>query len=398
MQPVRLTSGHYIIIFFYAFTPFLYFLKPFEMSYPIISILLRIAEPLLILCLGVLLLRRFIRISKFKFDVYLICLILFSIYGVILGFIMNNEPRYIISGFVHILTGLLCYSYFKYEGAGEPVFALFMRHMVYITVPFYVFAIGFLYVSNKFLGTSYYIGLDCPILLLALFWFLQQKKAVYMLLIAGLIFLSGKRGILLVGILGTVFATFTYPFSKSLLYIRSALIVAVGIVVLQFSGVNVIDQISNSKVYEKVTSAANNDINFYSAGRLEEITSALDEWTSNPAKITFGSGLGFSYTFKYEDYSLPDDEDYHNIHFSPLNILLIWGAPISILLALLLATKFWELRGSLSGVLGIGRLTVISLLAYSCFVFNIFQEPMLWTLVGMFSALKNTASRVGIST
>lgn len=376
-----LSIVHYTIIIFYGITPFIYFLRPLEEISVIAKISLRILEPLLIMITSAAIYIKILNEKSFKVDWYFSIMILMTFYAFLIGLIMGNEIRYVLSGISHILAGLLTYWFFKHYYHNEQLIKKFINKVIIVSLIANSFAIGFMYLSNKILGTSYYIGLDSSVLLLGLFWALNNKNLLNILLFLGLIFISGKRGVLVSGILTMGIAFLTSPVYRLGITMRLFFIGFVSLMAVPLLGIDLLEIQSVKKIFQ----FTDFDLNYYSAGRIEEIFSAFIDWAKKPIEILVGSGLGFSFTYVYFDSNMtvPDS---HNVHFSPMNILIIWGFPISIMIYCLFMYLIYSVMGTLKGINGTIRLTVISLFIYSMFVFNIFNEPLLWALIGILAS------------
>ncbi|MFD0673667.1 O-antigen ligase family protein [Cohnella sp. GCM10027633] len=376
---------HQAVIAFYAVAPFLYLLKPMQGS-TAVSVLLRMMEPLLIVIAGGILLVQIVRSGKIKIDIYIVIFLFLMMYGFFTGIFMGNEISSVFSGFSHLLAGILLYWYNKNCNLEQGDIEYFVVKLIKYAVYANTIVILLMYAVNKLIGPTYYIGLDASIYLLALYWWLDRKKLLMMPFVLAMIFLSGKRGVLVVSMFGYWLSWLTLSVSRARLYVKLILVGIVLLIGLQVSGVD----LSQTKAYQKIEAIRSLSIAEYSSERIAEVKSAWKGWVESPTEVLFGSGLGFSYTFYYDDPKITPEENYHNIHFSPLNVLVIWGLPLSIVAFLLLAYQMWRIRGRFTGLDGVMRLTAYSYFLYSIFVFNLFNEPVLWTFVGL---LLNPASR-----
>ena len=377
----RLNIVHYAVIFFYSISPLLYFLRTWEKGSFIVSVLLRSIEPLLIMITAIAILYHgFFRVNK-----YIIVMLIVTGYAVSVGLIMGNEARYVLGGLSHVLAGLLLFWYMRCHNHSEELLERFLKTTIKVTIYFFAISIIVLLKSKEILGVSLYIGLASQVLLLAVFWAFQYRASWSLLASLGLIFMSGKRGVIVAAAFGMLIMTGASLIKRGKTILKLGSIGLVALLLLNLIGVNVVQ----SRSVKKVISFTETGLTEYSSGRLDEIKSALGEWKSQPLKVVFGSGFGFSYTYIYSDEQFPDVPNYHNVHFSPLNVLIIWGVPLSLFILICFTGMLWKIRGPLVGPGGVARVTVYALVFYSFFVFNIFNEPLLWTLVGMLSGIRS---------
>ncbi len=133
---------------------------------------------------------------------------------------------------------------------------------------------------------------------------------------------------------------------------------------------------TNEKLFNKYTLNANATMDDYSSGRWNEVISAYQWWTQNSENIILGSGFGFNYTYLQSNKKNQDIDHYKNIHFSYLNPLVIFGVPISIVYGLCLLLLFFKILKRLPPAYLYLKLSCLSFLAYACFVFDLFDEPI----------------------
>ena len=382
-RPASLRLIEQGVIAYYMMCPLQYFLRQLDSESIIRTVGMRLLMPLL---LGTTLCAMLARPRRADLYVHLIALA--TVQAFIIGLARENDPFYLISTATRIATGFVIYWYFSTDYWDSGRLDLFLSRFSTWTTASYAVAIAALWFCREILGTGIYLGLSCQALLLPMHWFAARGRPLPTVATLLLMFLSGKRGVLLAAALGL---TFQFSVSRRL---RSARSLA-GLAVLSLAfwpAAQYLDfDIANNPAIQKlmaVYSHAELDLNKYSSGRLAELQSAYYDFTSSDTVIAIGGGLGWAYTFY--DPTSPDRDvrDYHNIHFSWMNIFVIWGAPLGIIVLGVVLLRLMTVQGPLSGPAGVARCCILSLLVYTCFVYNLFDGVLLWCLVGILVALK----------
>ncbi|MGI1677496.1 MAG: O-antigen ligase family protein [Cellvibrionaceae bacterium] len=372
------------IIVYYALSPFLYLVRTLVGDFGFSAIILRSLEPCLILVVFLSLLN----LQKIKINIIIVSMILLGIYGIVVGFLNENKPVDVVSGMSHFYMGVLLCAYFYSVDTLSNMnrFMMLLSFYCIISISIVLFV---MYTLPYWAGIQIYLGLACQILIIIFFYNVHQKKITISILTLLLILASGKRGVLVA--LFIAFAASFFPFfvkyhSKEMLKITSIIIIAASFVF--FFNAPVLD-----KFLSKFSINNTSTLNSYSSGRINEISSAFNFFYNTNNNILLGKGFGFSYTYVNDDKNIPDVEGYRNIHFSYLNPLLIFGLPLAffyycILLLVFFKVSNFGLRGSIYL-----KWSVFSYFVYACFVFNLFNEPILWMCIGIVFRAKNFLAR-----
>ncbi|NGN98467.1 hypothetical protein G5S52_12655 [Grimontia sp. S25] len=301
-----------------------------------------------------------------------------SIYGSALGLLNDNSIYDIVAGAMHFLLGPLVYYYFRTSEL-EHVSEYFFERLCYITLLSYSIVILAMYVLPKLLGINIYLGLASQVLIFSFFYYLAKNKLLLSAMTLGVIFLSGKRGVFVALIFSScvfLFPHFIRYYYKTLLKFLAISITAI-IVTISISP-ELVD-----KAVDKFSIGSDFSLETYSSGRVEELSSAVGAWTSNDGNIVLGTGFGFRYTFLYSDPNIPDVNNYKNVHFSYINPIISFGVILGPLYLLVVLLMFFSCLQNKNENFRFLKWCAVSFLIYSAFVFNLYNEILLWMILGM---------------
>lgn len=376
----KLNTVEKFIIAFYFFSPFMYLIRVIFGDTLLGFILVRTMQPLLIV---VVLLALYF--SRVRFDLYSSAAILFLIYGVVAGFVNENKLFDIVTGASHFLIGFLLYLYYRNKKISECHLIKFLKITTYWCLISISFVISFLYVSEAVIGVNIYLGLASQVLIPLIFYAVYKKNSSLFIFILLLVVLSGKRGVLFAILLGFAFS-FLPLFLSSYRKFLAKIILCIVIIfpTALIFGDNSFDiLIRKFEINEKMT------IDRYTSGRFAELKSAMDYWHSNNVRRLMGAGFGFTYTYMQENKALPDVDNYKNVHFSYFNPLIIFGFILGyiylLLFFILLITVLIRTtsKGSIRPLL---KASIFSYAIYACFAFVLFNEPLLWMIMGFLNS------------
>ncbi|MGS2716923.1 O-antigen ligase family protein [Eionea flava] len=373
----KLNPVEILIIVFYSCSPFLYLIRVFFGDQDVFSVVLRLFEPLLILTTFFCLL-----LKQVKLNYYAIIQSLILFWGVCIGLLSKNYIFNIVSGASHFIAGLLVYIYFFNMNKSFDRMLWFLERLSYFVIIAIGIVIAFIYYSNAY-GRSVYLGLACQILIPVFFVLCYKKKLVLAILCFLLIVLSGKRGVLLSFVLGVLAVAVPLAFSRYFNFKYFMYLLGGVLLVTIFVSLGLGDG-----MFSRLQFDGSRGINEYSSGRYQEFYSATIYWLSDSFRTLWGAGFGFTYTYIYDTPNLSDVQNYKNVHFSYLNPLISFGLFFGGVYLLSFAFLILGLLVKLSYCKGLGlayKASIITFCIYACFVFNLFNEPIFWAVLGSLS-------------
>lgn len=361
---------------FYSLSPYLYILRVLLPDSIITWIALRFLEPFMIIVLVFSL----FYMKKIRFDLYSFMILPLLIYGIASAILWQNEGLKIVTGASHFIFGFVVYLYFKnQEDLTEKKFERFLFFLAILSLVSLTIVVSVMVFSEYVLGINVYLGLSCQVLIVAFYLFLYQNKNFLVILTIGIILLSGKRGVLVALLL----SMFVYSFPFMVVYRLKEVVIAICFGATVLISIGSYNSEFIEKIGDKFTLEDTKSVNDFSSGRLNEALSAVDFFAKDNVRMLLGSGFGFKYIYRQEDKSLENVEDYGNVHFSPLNPLIIFGSVIAIIYFLILILLILKtLMSSNNGIRWPMKSALIGSLVYTIFVFNLFNEPILWALMG----------------
>lgn len=379
---VRLNAIEFFIIVFYAVSPFMYLVRVLLGDSFLSFVLLRTMQPLLILVVlfGLL-------VRRLKYDLPAVILFSVYVYGVVVGAVSGNNVGDLLPASSHFLLGFVLYLYFYNVGYCRDRFEYFSRCLLFFSVLSVTVVILLMYMADAVFGVSIYLGLACQVLLFLFFYGMYRRSVLIMLACVALIFLSGKRGVLVALVL-----TFSVSFipllltSSRKLLLRLLLVGFCSLFVLAAYDTSYLD-----KAVAKMDYSGGRSVNDYSSGRYNEVLSVLTFWSERDYRKVFGAGFGYTYTYHHDSPELPNVTGYKNVHFSYLNPLILFGIPIGGLyivcfFAMIIGAAFNFSKGG--RLLSVHRMTLVAFVIYACFAFVLFTEPFFWMLLGLAGSLK----------
>lgn len=339
------------------------------------------------------------KISRINFFILFFGFMLF--WGQIVGLGSGNNLSFMLSDLlrgIFVLVTLILFSNLRFT-------ASFLERVInsfclFVIISFTVSEI-WLYILSPLLGLRTYAGLGSQALLLPLIYYYFKRRKWRTLFSLLLIFLSGKRGVFLVSLV-VIFLSFLLRKSSKKTRLNSkAIIIAMMVslfiitcLIIVFA--NIIEEFSKSNlpifIEKYVYSLSVHDIeDLYSisSGRLSQIQAVLEEIKTDPARILlFGEGHGAAIEFRVQVGERTFFFDsFKNIHFSPIRLILIYGAFWTSVIYVYLSIVgiksillFKKTRKYIDMVIGI---FIIAFLIYTFFVYEILQEPLFWLIVSI---------------
>lgn len=334
---------------------------------------------------------------RWVLDGYAVLIALIGLFGLAIGLIRGHEARYLVSDFGHMVFVVSVYIAFLNMRLKDSTLECLVRKLTALITGAYCLALGFIYVVAIPCGWGLYLGLGSEPLLLSAAFYYRTKRFSRLLLVIGLIVLSGKRGVLiaLVGMLVVMWCMkHARRFSKVVFRATIVWILVMGVflgvlfVVYPYMGSNP----ASKKWLTLVPWSPQFDLYKGSSGRLTEIVAAAREFATIPLAGFAGAGSGFLYPV--EEWGV---ERRHNVHFSPMSVLSVYGWPATILFFGMLLHLLSRIYGARPKVID-KRIVwdtlfgcAAGLLIYTLFVFELLAEPLLWVSIGLLSGMARRA-------
>jgi hypothetical protein len=248
--------------------------------------------------------------------------------------------------------------------------------------------------SSKALSEYLYFGPSTGILLIVFPWFIAQRKTKLALLCLILIFLGGKRAVMVsllveIILLSWLFGKeFLRQFSVNALKIICILLCLVISVIkifsdIDFSTVNEFIDLASGRIFGSIEGFVD-DPNKISSGRFAEIEESSNFFMKNYLTIFFGLGFGWSFFWI--------DESLHFLHFSPINFMYQYGIIIFSVFIIIFLTQAYLLYSYFRKTKDIifGTLFVIFLgqLVEGFFSYMYVVNPFMWCIFGILIAMK----------
>lgn len=339
-----------------------------------ISIILRLMQPALIVVLLLWIFTHRVRVDAFS-----IFLSILYGYGFFLGLMNGFSPINVVSGSIHYIQGMLIYIWAINEPNLEAIFLQTIRRLRKYYVPILTLAISYIYISNFFGGTAFYIGIATQALIPLFFFSLAMKRSKLGFFVIALTLLSGKRSVL-VAILSGALLYLVRGLIKARLNLNLASILVIAIVLSIFVSSLNVDFLERLLV--KFDFSGGN-LDYLSAGRTVEVVVAFSDWLDSPALQIFGSGFGDTYVI------LPDDPNgivsfIQNIHFSYGNSALVFGATGSILLHVAIFVRIWRTVQCIrfgAAWMHFQQYTLLAHLVLAIFSLTLYADPIFWMLI-----------------
>ena len=343
------------------------------------------------------------------------------IFGLILGFFnaLVYNGRVEVSAFVSHLTHWLvmfsCFTAARSASWDLERLGGYLKQLVVLAL----LANGSFFVllnyTRRVTGVNVYVGSSAEELLMPFVWFLMGSNFFITALTMLLIILSGKRGPLIAA-LGIL--TFFIFFKKNrsgfltgmikVLFIGGIVAITVGYGFVTYNLSGMLDKGSSmqravhkteSSFVRIVTENENYEmsLDLATSGRSAELRSAWGRFTETPFKFIFGSGYGWNIdVYLYDGSSAYKTYlRYHFLHFSPLNIALLYGGLFLLLyyafVYRIISKSWWNLKkigpirffNNNQKVYTFLLFLLIGKLIVSLTVYNIGVDPVLWIVMGI---------------
>lgn len=343
---------------------------------------------------------KFIDFRRFKFDGFSLIVINMCIFGFLVGLINKNDILKNLIDTGRLIFVLLTYIYFSHLDTSILDVSKYFKYLSDAMIVVYGLAVVFTYAYAIPAGLVRYLSLGSEMMFVPVaynFWHGKKKKLFASIII---VILSVKRGVIVSMAIMLLMMMLSYKeknFLKVVLKALSLLIIAVIIlyIVLYISYPFLGDKLIFLKRWETLMPWTEKfSIKNAGSGRLEEISSAINDLKQVPLGIIAGGGSGFSYTFYYESGgTIFIKEGYRNVHVSPISIFILYGLPLTIcfyfgLFSNILKTYLRIHDNNNKNMQLTIFYTAIGMLCYTMFVFELLQEPILWCALGLISGIK----------
>jgi hypothetical protein len=247
----------------------------------------------------------------------------------------------------------------------------FLKRYLVICIISAILGTGLFYLLPQ--NTDAYAGLT-PVAIPYLLYGLLNGKFLVVALAMLIIFLSGKRAIMLSAILVTVASLFSSNRNDTGSLRRLTLLFSFALLSIVF-----VYYLSDSAAFQKIEATLNvvsnldDDLLFRIVGpRFYEVTSIYNEM--GPFDYILGKGSGFTYDLVVSGNVI--SPDHANAHFSPIGIVSKYGAIIFVFLTLLFLRALLSNQGDKYLLLFL-KLYLISFLFESLFSYLIFNDKIL---------------------
>jgi|GEM_PF-2781936 hypothetical protein len=349
---------------------------------------------------------------RFWVDHFAVLLAAVGVFGLAVGLIRGNSIRYLIGDFGHVLFAVAGYIAAANMSLSRGFIETFVRRLSAVLTISYASVLFVIYAIAVPAGMSVYIGMGSEPLLLPTAYYLRTGRKGMTALCLALIFLSGKRGVV-------VAAAFMVPFLVSMMrgrrlwraLITSALCACLaigGIVFIAHVGTDYLDgralgmllkkydiAAPTGKALESVIAAegiesalTTGGLDHATSGRIDEALAAIRHFKTIPYASLVGGGAGFVYPVPAWGVAMR-----HNVHVSPISILTVYGWIGLFLVYGALAVRiiglYWR-RPALPEervVYDVLFVFAVGVLIYTFFAFELLSEPFLWLALGLLATM-----------
>lgn len=320
------------------------------------AVLVRLFLPLVFICFIIFLWEK--SKKKITIDGFTMFLLGSCFYGVVVGLLRTNDLYFIVADTASIIIACTIYLVSQqtvvYPLKLKNIFDVLAYAMV-CSESLTVFTGYFL----KFIGVSFYMSLGNVMALFPFVWFLANKRYMWAMTMSIIIVLGGKVGVLL-ALLTIILIHILLVFKKKikfLLVYGLVMLIAVNMTLfsikdIKFSGTGffgaALSKIQYQNPYRLTVKdifleSDTDDLESYGGGRVREVVYSMAKLTKmNYWPIIAGGGHGFSYDLFAGGEVL---YDVHNVHLSPISLLVKYGLILTIsyyLGILLLFRKFYR--------------------------------------------------------
>jgi hypothetical protein len=332
-----------------------------------------------------------------QFDYFIIFFMAIGLYGLLIGLARCNSLRYQTSDLFRIFLVVFIYVSFLHIERKTYILPKFIDKIAAIILYSNFIVIFWFYISSYVLLIPVIFRLGSSSLLLPIAYYFVKKRNGRFILSALLLVASGKRGsivalvgmLLLIGILGV---------ERKGKVVRDLwrLTLVICVVVGSLYGIGNITLFQPVTRWKRLFAAKDIvDLRIVMAGRIGEVTSSLNELRMKELGYVVGGGHGFSYTYEQlygrGEKEIAYTEGYHNVHFSPVGIVGIYGIPLFVIMYILIVFKLIRLKKfvCLSDLRNLSYCALyyctVGQFFYSFAAYTILQEPLLWVGMGALS-------------
>ena len=336
---------------------------------------------------------------RIRLDAFGLCLLAAILWGIVIGLVHGGSVRPFLSHLGAGVFAFLVYSASRAKPADAEWLRSFARAASYAILVSYALSIAAFWTISTVTGNVLYLGIGTGDMLFAMSYFLVYRlrwPAVFCLLV---VLLSGKRGALL-----AMLVLMLYGVGVSWLrgFYRRTLLACLAAAALIWVSLYFRDSVVSvgwpspissvlDKWYQIDPSSENFDIDVAFSGRNQEIILAFGKFMSRAHHWVTGMGYGWSYFY---DARIPGSEttDFisHYVHLSPANFVLLYGAPMALVVLFLMQrviARSYRIREEDTA----GRMRkVLALYCISAFVsslsgYTYATDPLFWMALGVLS-------------
>ncbi len=277
------------------------------------------------------------KMRKVKIDLLSSILFFLAFQGVIFGIVYKGIPRYFISHAFSAFFAALMYTTARNISWKRQRITSMIRKASFLFLSTFILILLIFWSLRSLRDQQVYIGIATGAVLLPFALALIDGKYLNVLLAIAVVFLSGKRGVLLsmpfiFGMTTAGIRRFELRIRLGILTLVCPLLICLFFYATSIWEVNLQEVPILGLVYSKIMllnffsdGYSLEELNIASGGRVLEITNSYEEFQSNSIHYLTGGGIGWVYAspFSYLDIS-------HYVHFSPLNYLYQYGLISSI--------------------------------------------------------------------
>jgi len=364
----------------------------------------KVVNPVLVVIAGIALVRQ----SVVRVNAFVILTVAVIPLGIVVGLLQGAEPRYFIA---HLFEGIfiaVLYWYGYNVQVGNDWLEAWVRRFSNLVLAGYAAALLYFWTLVLGLGQSLFFGVATGDLVLPFVYFAGRRHWRRAAFCVFLILISGKRSSALV----VVFIGLVLVFAR---WIRSltwnAGLVAAGFGALVLAGFAFLALADVANLPPALFSIVGKyellnpfdaafDPGLGTSGRSAEIEWAFVRFNDVPSAWAVGLGYGWSYFNGAIIQGIGTREFFSGyVHFSPLNFLFLYGAPLAILIVGLI----WRQLARAYALFirdGIGSLGfLLTVAVFGSFVqglsgFSYGTDPLLWVVFGYVAgAVRDRAHR-----
>ena len=297
-----------------------------------------------------------------------------------------------LAGSMLIISSIISFSNFNVNAINNLVEEIDRSAVLSLVLTFIYLVIY----SSQALSDYLYFGPSTGILLVVFPWFVARKKINFAIFCLILIFLGGKRAvmisvlfeiILLLWLFGHDFyrLMITNTIKIFVIFLSLLLLILTIFSDVDFTLVGEFFDLASGRILGSFEGFAD-DPNKISSGRFAEVNESLNIFTKNTLSIFLGLGFGWSFYWL--------DEWLHFLHFSPINFLYQYGLFSFLILTLIFISQihsfYMHFKKHRNIIFGIFFVIFLGQLVEGFFSYMYVVNPFMWCIFGALIAMKKS--------